>query len=117
MIEVPKTRRRRNNNLSFSNILNIFVRNYTACIDPGTKTNNGRQLAKLQGQAKEPSPHMKTTGTPNFMSPVLVLDLVSLVKVSIGVAVIFFLPQENSGRGELHQIKTKMLFKKTVIPG
>ena len=52
MIEVPKTRRRRNNNLSFSNILNIFVRNYTAYIDPGTKTNNGRQLAKLQGQAK-----------------------------------------------------------------
>lgn len=45
---------------------------------------------------------MKTTGTPNFMSLVPLLDLVSLVKVSIGVAVIFFLPQENSGRGELH---------------
>ena len=78
---------------------------------------NSDRKASRASQAKEPSPHMKTTGTPNFMSPVLVLDLVSLVKVSIGVAVIFFLPQENSGRGELHQIKTKMLFKKTVIPG
>lgn len=55
---------------------------------------------------------MKTTGTPNFMSLVPLLDLVSLAKVSIGVSVIFSLPQENSGRGELHQIKTKLLFKK-----
>lgn len=51
------------------------------------------------------------------MSPVLVLDLVSLVKVSIGVSVIFFLPQENSGRGELHQIKTKMVLKKRPFLG
>lgn len=77
---------------------------------------NSDRKASRASQAKEPSPYMKTTGTPNLMSPVLVLDLVSLVKVSIGVAVIFFLPQENSGRGELHQIKTKMLLKKKKRP-
>ena len=60
MIEVPKTRRRRNNNLSFSNILNIFVRNYTACIDPGTKTNNERQLGSQSFKGK-PSQGAKPT--------------------------------------------------------